>query len=162
MSRKRMLWLAMLGLCVLVVIGYPWVLYYMWTHRAGVPLWGLVIATAFVSFWAVYILRAARQMFGLFGDVDTRLLQRGTPAEARVLEVSDTGVMINYNPVVRLRLEVLLPDRPPSTTDKELLVGRLQSRRYQPGMRLRVWVDPNKPQRVAVEPMDRRGWAMPR
>jgi hypothetical protein len=79
------------------------------------------------------------------------LRQRGQPAEATILEVWDTGVTINRDPQVGLRLEVRPPGQPPYQAKTTAMVSRLNPGLYCPGMVVQVLYDPQNPQRVAVE-----------
>lgn len=80
-----------------------------------------------------------------------RLLKTGEPAEATILKLWDTGVTLNENPQIGLRLEVRPPGRAPFQTETKMVVSRLQTSAYQPGQVVQVRYDPNNPKRVAVE-----------
>lgn len=76
------------------------------------------------------------------GLANHAILSRGQPAEARILEIVDTGTTINQNPVVRFRLEVQPPGRPPFEAEAERLISRLQIPLVQPGSIVHVKYDP--------------------
>jgi Protein of unknown function (DUF3592) len=86
----------------------------------------------------------------------SKLLQTGSPARARILSVSDTGVRLNDNPQVLMTLEVT-PDggfQPAYQTQTKAVVSFVHLPQYQPGARLRVKYDPQNPMVVAVEGVD--------
>ena len=72
-----------------------------------------------------------------------RLLKRGRDAAATVLEIRDTGVTLNKNPYVRLRLRVLPPDGAPYEAETRALVSRVSIPRV--GDTVAVKYDPEKP-----------------
>ena len=81
-----------------------------------------------------------------------RLLKRGKPASATVLQVWDTGVTIDeFDIQVGLLLEVRPPGHPPYQVKTKALVPRIQPTLYQPGMVVQVRYDPKKPKKVAIE-----------
>ncbi len=81
------------------------------------------------------------------------LRQQGVSGEAVVRRLWDTGITLNDDPVVGLRVEVRRAGHPRYEADiPRTLVSRLRLPQVQPGSRLPVWIDPANPQRVAVDP----------
>ncbi|MGH2626787.1 MAG: hypothetical protein ACRDHY_09080 [Anaerolineales bacterium] len=76
------------------------------------------------------------------GMTNRSLLERGQPADARILQMWDTGTTINQNPVVRMLLEVSPPGGSPFQAEAERLISRLQIPQIQPGAMVRVRYDP--------------------
>ncbi len=88
---------------------------------------------------------------GLTGAGEAREIRAiGVAAQALVLEIWDTGVTVNNDPVVGFRLEVYPPDRPPYEAVTKALISRLDIPQIQPGAMLPVKFDPEDPQRVAI------------
>ncbi len=87
------------------------------------------------------------------GRMDTSdLLQRGLPAAARVLAVRDTGLTVNnMYAALELTLEVHPPHRPAYLARTRALLGRTQWGALQPGMVVQIRIDPQNPQRIAIE-----------
>jgi hypothetical protein len=79
------------------------------------------------------------------------LLRTGEPAKARVLSISETGVMINHNPRVAIHLEVTPLNKAPFNATAYIIVSLLQPLLYQPGMILQVRYDPKDLSKVAIE-----------
>jgi hypothetical protein len=72
----------------------------------------------------------------------------GEPAEAVVLDISDTGITINDNPKVRLKLRVYPKDREPYEATVSQVVSRVTIPRV--GDRVYVKFDPNNPGNVIL------------
>ncbi len=77
-----------------------------------------------------------------------RLMKTGVEAEATILAVSDTGVTINKNPYVKMRLRVQPIGVAAYETEVKAMVSRVAIPR--PGDGVRVKFDPNKPEDVIV------------
>lgn len=77
-----------------------------------------------------------------------RLKAHGVEAEATILAVSDTGVTLNKNPYVKLRLRVEPIGLPAYEAEAKAMVSRLAIPR--PGDGVRVKFDPEKPEDVIV------------
>jgi len=76
----------------------------------------------------------------------------GVAAEAEVLSLWDTGITVNQDPVIGLKVEVRPKDRPPyQATIAKSLVSRLDVPRFQPGRLIPVRFDPRDPARVAID-----------
>jgi len=83
-------------------------------------------------------------------DVAKVIRVMGLPAEGTVLEIWETGVRVNDNPVVGFLLEVRAEDREPWEATTKGLISILAIPRIQPGMILPVTYDPNDPSRIAL------------
>lgn len=84
-------------------------------------------------------------------DLNREVRERGLPARATVLEIWDTGVKVNDDPVVGFRLEVEAAGQPPWRAETRSLVSILAIPRVQPGAVLHVRYDPADPSRVALD-----------
>jgi len=79
----------------------------------------------------------------------------GVAAEAEVLSLWDTGITLNHDPVIGLKVEVRPADRPPyQATIEKSLVSRLDVPLFQPGQLIPVRFDPKNPARVALDLYD--------
>lgn len=108
---------------------------------------GWITIGSFV-FTAVMIVWATRYVRRVSGS---DLRAKGIPAEATILQVSDTGSSVNDNPVARLLLQVEAPGLTPYKVTTTSLIPRLQVGILQPGQRVRVKIDPANQQRVALD-----------
>ena len=87
----------------------------------------------------------------LSGEGEAKRIRRvGESAEALVLEIRDTGITVNDDPVVAFRLRVRPPGGAPYEVETRGLVGRLAVPRIQPGAVLPVAVDPQDRMKVAL------------
>jgi len=87
------------------------------------------------------------------GVSEARAVQKvGEPAFGTVVEVWDTGITVNNDPVIGLKLTVQR-----STGEaydaiiKKSLVSRVHIPQFQPGAQLPVRIDPHDPARVALD-----------
>ncbi|HET7010890.1 MAG TPA: hypothetical protein VFI11_08965 [Anaerolineales bacterium] len=88
------------------------------------------------------------------GLANRSVLSQGVPAKAKVVSISDTGLTVNNNPVVRLALEVHPPGGSIFQAETEKLISRLQVPQFQPDQ----WVDVKyHPQTRAVAIADEAG-----
>ena len=87
------------------------------------------------------------------GVTETREIQRiGVPAIAVVLEISDTGITYNDDPVIQLRVEVHRDGAAPyEAVIPKSRISRLDVPQFQPGKRVPVRVDPNDRMRLAID-----------
>mgnify|MGYP005812690929 CR=1 FL=1 len=85
------------------------------------------------------------------GEGEAKRIRRvGQAAEALVLEIRDTGITVNDDPVVAFRLEVRPVSGPAYEVETRGLVGRLDVPQVQPGAVLPVAIDPQDPRKVAL------------
>jgi hypothetical protein len=86
------------------------------------------------------------------GVADARELQaHGESATAKILQIWDTGMTVNDDPVVGFVLEVRRADRPVYEARTKLRISRLDIARVQPGSVVPVRVDPREPTHVALD-----------
>ena len=113
---------------------------------AAAPIPGTIFSLVFIIifgwvFGGLY-LRARKQR---------KLLASGTRANGRILEVYDTGVTVNNQPQIGIKVEVTPLAGPPFTSEIKLVISRLQTAYYQPGATCVVRYDPNDKDTVAIE-----------
>jgi hypothetical protein len=86
------------------------------------------------------------------GEKEARQIRAiGVPAEATIVQIWDTGVTVNNDPVVGFLLDVHPDSQAVFQAKTKALVSRLAVPRVQPGARLRVFFDPKDTTRVAVD-----------
>jgi predicted small secreted protein len=92
------------------------------------------------------------------GVTEARDIQAaGQPAKAVILEMWDTGITVNDDPVVGMRVKVDRGDGAPyDATIAKSLVSRVHVPQVQPGLTVPVYVDPQNPARVALGLYDLR------
>jgi hypothetical protein len=86
------------------------------------------------------------------GVSQARELQKtGIPAEAKILELWDTGMTLNNDPVVWLVLEVHPKEGAPYRAKTKSPISRLDVPQFQPGAIVPVRYDPKDHQRVSLD-----------
>ena len=80
-----------------------------------------------------------------------RLRTAGMRGQATVLEVSDSNITVNNNPMIKLRMRVAIPNHPPYEVSKRMVVSRIGVGQYMPGSQLPVLVDPANPKDVMID-----------
>jgi hypothetical protein len=78
-------------------------------------------------------------------------IKNGVKTRAKVLEVRDTGVTVNDNPQVGLKLELRTQEGTTLEVEAKTIVSRLSVSNVQPGVTANVVYDPLKPERLQVE-----------
>jgi hypothetical protein len=84
------------------------------------------------------------------------LQERGLSGEATILEIWDTGMALNDDPVVGFRLEVYLGEHEPYEVTTKGPISVVHLPQFQPGAVVPILVDPDDPQRVALDVYRRR------
>lgn len=105
-----------------------------------------VLVAAIVIVTMVTVLRA------LFRGPALRkqLAQTGVAGSAELLVVEQTGTRVNDQPMLRLRMLVHLPNKPPYTALHHEIVAQIHLSSIGPGVHVPVRVDPNDPTRMAI------------
>jgi hypothetical protein len=104
----------------------------------------------------VIVLALLFQSCGLAGrwsgvSLARELKKSGTPAEALILRIWDTGIIVNDDPVVGFLLEVRPAGRRSYQARTKFLISRLDVPRIQPGTVVPVRIDPRDRERVALD-----------
>jgi hypothetical protein len=99
--------------------------------------------------WSGCVMHLVDRMTG--EDQANLIRKSGTPAFARVLDLRDTGMTLNENPIVSMHVEVHADGVAPFEATMKALVGRLDIPLIQPGAMLPVRYDPNDHARVALD-----------
>ncbi|MBP8002871.1 MAG: hypothetical protein KA314_22090 [Chloroflexi bacterium] len=110
---------------------------------------GLVITCGSLLFTGAIIFFVYRMVYGKINQ-SNKLLTTGVPAQARVLQLADTGVRLNDNPQVKLVLEVHPMGQPPYQVETTAFVSMLKLAQIQPGQTVNVRYDPADQSKVAL------------
>lgn len=73
------------------------------------------------------------------------LMATGVQGVATVLGLEDTGMLINNNPRVNLRLQITLPNNPSYELTKTMVIPMIRMSQVQVGSNVQVMVDPTDP-----------------
>lgn len=79
-----------------------------------------------------------------------RLEKSGVQAEARILQVTDTGVTVNNHPQIKLLMEVNSQYSGKYLVETNEVVSRLQMHLFQPGAVIPVLIDPQDKNLIVI------------
>jgi hypothetical protein len=114
-----------------------------------------LLRTALVAFVAAQL--SCAMVDRLTGEAENRKIREvGVPAEALVVQIWDTGITVNNDPVVGFELEVFGDDIERYRAETKARIPRLFIPQIQPGHVLPVKYDPADPQRVALDIYEER------
>ena len=108
-------------------------------------LFGLAVTAAAIAV-PIYFMRKNQQRA-------QALMATGTQGEATILSLEDTGMRINDNPRVTLRLEIQMPYGAPYQLTKTVTVPLIRLSQIQVGSKVPVMVDmmdPTNPDKVGL------------
>jgi hypothetical protein len=104
----------------------------------------LVFAVA-ITIGTIYFVR---KMFA----PDTETLKTGIPAQARILQVSETGSYINMQPQVALTVEVTPSDGQPAyQTITKMVIPMVNIPQFQPGRILPAKINPKDRNKIVLD-----------
>jgi hypothetical protein len=101
-----------------------------------------------VVFGAIFIPIIVRMVRN--SQVTGQVMKTGVDATATILSTWDTGMRINDDPQVGMKLQVQPPNGAPFQADMTKTVSIVQLAQFQPGAQLNVRYDPAKPGHVAI------------
>lgn len=114
--------------------------------------WMRPVAFRLVVISAFLLLSSCAMIDNYTGEGDNKpVRESGFPASAKVLEIWDTGVRLNDNPVVGFRLLVTLDDGTSYEAVTKNVVSVVHIPQVQPGATLPVRVDPENHDLVALD-----------
>lgn len=79
-----------------------------------------------------------------------RLQLEGIPGKAKILEVHETNITVNQNPQVKIVMEIKNSDGGVYITSCKIVVSRLRTNSFHPGMEVNVKIDPKDEKNVIV------------
>ena len=83
---------------------------------------------------------------------DTTTLKEGLPAQAKILQVAQTGTMVNYQPQVAMTLEVTPSDGQPAyQTVTKMVVPMVNIPMFQPGATFPAKINPKDRNKVVLD-----------
>lgn len=112
---------------------------------------GLALGLIALSYLVVYkfvIPWVLPRALGIAGDA--AILATGTQARAKIIDVEQTGAMVNDQPRCRIRVRVEPENAPAFEADIVRVVPLIQLAQIQPGAMLTVAFDPNDLTKVAI------------
>lgn len=100
----------------------------------------------------LFLLSGCAAINHMSGVSDTKDLQKtGEPAQAKILEIWDSGMTLNNDPVVWFLLEVHPENGDAFQAKTKCPISRLDVPRFQPGAVVPVRFDPKNPTHVGLD-----------
>lgn len=109
------------------------------------PIMGVVISVVMCGVF--YIMYRAFIKPGL---TYARLLKTGIRGTGTVLSVTETGTLINRQPLCRIELQVELPNQPAYMATTKKVISYFQVAQFQVGAKFHVMADPADNQKVEI------------
>jgi hypothetical protein len=82
---------------------------------------------------------------------DPTIMKSGTPAQATIQNVWQTGTYVNNNPQIGMQLEVRPPTGVPYTAQVNAIIPLVNIPQFQPGAVVPVKIHPTDPSKVALD-----------
>jgi hypothetical protein len=106
----------------------------------------LVVVTA-VSY------RIVKRMIGRHLQTDAaqqQIIQNGIPAQATILDVWETGIVIRHKTQLSLRLNVMAPNQASYEVETQTIATPLEVVKLQPGHTISIHIDPTDLQNIVL------------
>jgi hypothetical protein len=151
-STVKMMQYGMAGFGALMVLGG---LVMMFTVGFGTGI-GVIVTGAILGATAFFFLPQFTSMMGAATQqVDAlaakaQLAQTGMPATGRLLQVQQTGTLVNYNPEIRALVEVHHPQMGVYQVQTTAVIPQISIPQFQPGAQVQVRINPQNPQDIAL------------
>lgn len=118
----------------------------------GIPYIAVVIVVAailvIVAIQIMFATRVKKKFYANYDNAD--LLKNGNEATATILKVWQTGLKVNINEQIGLRLQVQAPDGDTYEAEIKAVVPKVMLDQYREGGTVQVNVDPYDRTRVAL------------
>jgi hypothetical protein len=108
---------------------------------------GTVLSLALTIGITVFAIRFVRNKVG----PNRGILQDGIPAQARIVSVRQTGVMLNNQPQIAFELEVEPPGGTPYRAQAKAVIPMINIPQFQPGAEVPVKIHPSDPTQVVMD-----------
>ena len=82
---------------------------------------------------------------------DPTIMKSGTPAQATIQNVWQTGTYVNNNPQIGMQLEVRPPNGVPYQAQVNAIIPLVNIPQFQPGAVVPVKIHPTDPSKVALD-----------
>jgi hypothetical protein len=82
---------------------------------------------------------------------DRSVLESGIPAMARIVNVRQTGMMVNNQPQIAFQLEVHPPSGSPYQVETKAVIPMINIPQFQPGAEIPVKIHPADPSKVVLD-----------
>lgn len=121
------------------------------TSGASVKKMSPRLAIVFAVVIALFTLGLPFFLFWLPDLEQNRLIETGTPAEAKILSADPTGNIYNDQPQIKLLIEVYPENQPTFQAEVKMVINPIYTPQFQPGNYVQVRYNPDDLSKVAVE-----------
>ncbi|MBI9047594.1 MAG: hypothetical protein JEZ06_24125 [Anaerolineaceae bacterium] len=94
----------------------------------------------------IFAIRFIRKKFA----PDPAILQNGISAQAKIINVRQTGTMVNYQPEIAFTLEVQPPNGPAYQAQTKAVIPMVNIPQFQPGTEVPVKIHPTDPTKIVL------------
>lgn len=108
---------------------------------------GTVLSIALTIGIAIF----ARRLINKTVGPNRGILQNGMPAQAKIVGVRQTGVMLNNQPQILFDLEVQPPGGVPYRAQAKAVIPIVNIPQFQPGVEVPVKIHPSDPTQVVMD-----------
>jgi hypothetical protein len=136
---------------LLAVVGLIWLITGAFSYGLSLIITGVVlVGVAFLVLpqFTSMVGSATAQVNALAAK--NQLALTGMPASGRLLQVQQTGRMVNYNPEVMAMVEVQHPQMGTYQVQTTTVVPQISIPQFQPGAQVQVRINPQNPQDIAI------------
>jgi hypothetical protein len=103
-----------------------------------------LVITVGITFLAIKMIRKAV-------GPDRSTLESGIPAQARIVNVRQTGMFVNNQPQIAFTLEVHPPSGTPYQVETKAVIPMVNIPQFQPGAQVPVKIHPTDPSKVVLD-----------
>lgn len=82
---------------------------------------------------------------------EKRMLATGLPGQAIIKDIQSTGVMVNRQPRVRLKVEVIPDQGVPYESESKMVISPVHLPKFQPGNKFKIKIDPKDKNNIYFE-----------
>ena len=108
---------------------------------------GTLLSLAVTAGITIFAIRMVRKMVG----PDRSVLASGIPAMARIVNVRQTGMMVNNQPQIAFQLEVHPPSGSAYQVETKAVIPMINIPQFQPGAEIPVKIHPADPSKVVLD-----------
>lgn len=114
----------------------------------------IIASPVYGSIFSLFFILLFGFIFGgmfLRGRKRKELLQSGTQANGKIVELWDTGITINNQPQVGMKIQYRTISGQTIVAEIKMVISRLETSYYQPGVSCVVRYNPNNTSSIAIE-----------
>jgi len=111
----------------------------------------IAIATCGSILFTIALIFIIRRVVGNMVGPNKKILQSGVAGEATIVQIQQTGVMVNYQPQALLTVQVQVPGWEPYQAQTRMVIPQVNIPSFQPGAKFPCKVDPDNRATVVLD-----------